>query len=103
MVGGELLHSWSRPVRPSSGYRPMSVVSASFWHATGTARSPLPGVVSSQPPGLVSSAVHTCEDQRDQQNDDEQDQPSAGEAGEAMRKMPLGARGTGQHYPAPAE
>ena len=69
MVGGQLLYSWSRPVRSSSGYLSMSVVPASFWHATGTAHSSPPGPMRSRPPGLASSAVDTHKN-HDQQNDD---------------------------------
>jgi hypothetical protein len=35
-VGVRLLFPWQNPVSTSSGYRPVSLVSASFWHATGT-------------------------------------------------------------------
>ena len=34
-AGGQLLLSWWGPVSSSSGYRPMSVVSAPFWHTAG--------------------------------------------------------------------
>ena len=34
-----LLFSWSEQVRSSSGYSSMFLVSALFWHATGTRRS----------------------------------------------------------------
>ena len=39
-VSSQLLLSWSRPVRSSSGYRSMSLISASFWH--GLARGAPP-------------------------------------------------------------
>jgi hypothetical protein len=77
----------------------MSVVSASFWHATGAVSSPPPGLVSSQPPKPVSSAVHTYEDQHDYQNDDQQKQPSAGE----VNRMRCDDRDTSHHYLASAE
>ena len=34
-AGGQLLLSWWGPVSSSSGYRPMSMVSAPFWHTAG--------------------------------------------------------------------
>ena len=36
MCCGQLLLPWQEPVSSPSGYCSMSVVSAPFWHATGT-------------------------------------------------------------------
>jgi hypothetical protein len=44
-----------RPVRSSSGYRSMSVVSVSFWHVAGTVR----------PLTYADSYVIVCRDYRD--------------------------------------
>ena len=83
-VGGQLLHSWLRPVRSSSGCLSMSVVPASFWHTTGTAYSPPPGPVRSPPPGPAPSAVHPHED-HDEQDEDRQGHPIVGCRAEAHR------------------
>ena len=57
----------------------MSVVSASFWHVTGTVYSPPSGPAYGPPPGPVSPYIHTYEDQHDQQKDAEHKHPIARE------------------------
>ena len=75
--GGQTFGS---PVRSSSGYRSMSVVSASLWHSIGTVCSPPRGPVCSPSPGLVSPCVHTYEDQHDEHKDADHKPPIAREA-----------------------
>ena len=65
-MGGQLLLSWSRPVRSSSGYRSMAVVTASFGHAKGTrhaSRCELQARARSGRAGQVASGVYgrACE------------------------------------------
>jgi hypothetical protein len=67
----QLLLCWSRLVWSSSGYRSMSAVCASFWHATGTVCSLPPAPVCSPAPGLASPSVHKYEAQHDYKNDTE--------------------------------
>ena len=78
----------------------MSAVSASFWHATGTARSSLPGPVWSPAPGLASPSVYKYEAQHDYNNDAKhKDQTADAEAVARLRDK----CDTGQHYLAPSE
>ena len=88
---GQLLVSWSRPPRSSSGYRSLSMVSVSFWHATGTVCSP---------PGLASPSVHKYKAQHDYKNDAEHKHQAAN--AEAMTRL-RDQRDTGHRYTVPRE
>jgi hypothetical protein len=96
----QLLLCWSRLVWSSSGYRSMSAVCASFWHATDTVCSLSPAPVCSPAPGLASPSVHKYEAQHDYKNDAE-DQHKTADA-EAIARL-RDKRDTGQHYLAPTE
>ena len=84
---GQLLVSWSRPVRSSSGCRSLSMVSGSFWHATGTVCSP--------PSGVASPSVHKYKAQHDDKNEAEHKHQAAN--AEAMTRR-RDERDTGHHY-----
>jgi hypothetical protein len=90
--GGQTFGS---PVGSSSGYRSMSVVSASFCNVTGTVCRPPRGPVYGPSPGLVSPCVHTYEDQHDEQKDADHEPPIAREAD--VMNWPAA------HYVAPTE
>ena len=84
---GQLLVSWLRPVRSSSGCRSLSMVSGSFWHATGTVCSP--------PSGVASPSVHKYKAQHDDKNEAEHKHQAAN--AEAMTRR-RDERDTGHHY-----
>jgi len=78
----------------------MSVVCASFWHATGTVCSLPPGPVCSPAPGLASASVHKYKAQHDYKNDAEDKHKTAD--AEAMARL-RDKRDTSQHHHAPTE
>ena len=96
----QLLLCWSRLVWSSSGYRSMSAVCASFWHATGTVCSLPPAPVCSTAPGLASPSVHKYKAQHDYKNDAEHKHQAAN--AEAMTRL-RDQRDTGHRNTVPRE